>query len=523
MLSAVWPDGDVIYGLNVLTGAAANIHHGVICQPYDKLFASCDKHGLVQVRQMEKPTDSEQAHPVTLARRLLLLSKFLQGAAGEVRDYRGSLGETAKARQALMEDAFAAATRLVTSDDTLVAGSLDGIECIMIESMYLNNAGHLRRAWLANRRVILMAHMLGLHEPGPPKELPVLHNDTRDRIDPAIMWFRLVATDWYLSMILGLPAEITGLDQQPSWVDPEVMARFSPLEQLERTMTAVAGRILLRQHKTYDKTTLHQELYEDDKTLKAATRLLPPKWWLSPNLEADSKHCGVKLQQTLIMMNQFAYYQILMRLHLPHMLSASDGSDFDFCGASRTTAAHAARTILELFEVFRTCQGASTTYCRGVDFVVFTACATLCVAHIETRRRQQLARSLGRLWEVDTLEHQRHLDRAQLDQTVQGSPFVHTEGSDDVIAQKMATVLEPLLRVEEQVAQDVGWAVRIINGQGEADKAETRVSVVGVGTFVLERDAHPQTQLEMPSIDDWPLELEGVDSALFSSMMEGLF
>lgn len=95
------------------------------------------------------------------------------------------------------------ASRLVTSNDELL-DTLEGIECLMIESMYHNNAGHLRRAWLINRRAMAFAQLMGLHT-GDCRSTKILKKDTRSRIGPEYMWFRIVASDRYLSLMLGLP------------------------------------------------------------------------------------------------------------------------------------------------------------------------------------------------------------------------------------------------------------------------------------------------------------------------------
>ncbi|KAH7024979.1 uncharacterized protein B0I36DRAFT_366877 [Microdochium trichocladiopsis] len=553
-LASVWPPWDDLVRLTEWHGHSHNTFHGVICQSYETLWDSLradSRENLLQ-GMLRPPSDAQAQHPVRLARRLLLLSKFLQAIGDKVNQGAGNLARSPTARKSLMHDAFEAATRLVTSDHRLVAGSLDGIECVMIEAMCHNNAGRLRAAWLTNRRAMLMAQMLRVHDQDTQQtgELPVLHTTTRHRIDPEIMWFRLVGTDWYLSMLLGLAPDSASLAEHPAWASSTTLARFSPLEQLERIMIAVAGRILIRQQRerqgqVVDQAQRREQLFEEDKRMQAAAKLMPPEWWapFTDKEPAGPQDPADELQQILRVMGQFAYYQVLVQLHLPHMLSRGDEADLEVCDYSRATAAHACRTILSLFERMRAARAAGSTYCRGVDFVVFVAAVTLCIAHIDTRRRQQLARMYARR-PLDALEHQRLADRALLDRTLGAmhhSPFVSSTdgsgGSDDVVAQKMAGVVQSLLMVEGEVAKDQHWEVYIVRGRKAChanDAMESvRVDIPNLGTIVLERISGqqaadlsplPAAALSCAAMGDVDgCTLQGVDLALFTGMTEGLF
>ncbi|KAJ1322888.1 RNA polymerase II-specific transcription factor-like protein [Microdochium nivale] len=580
-LAAVFPSKEALGQLLHTKPAVSVLFHGIICQTYNTLFATLDSscRSKIYDNAVLPPSNASQAHPVLLARRLLLLSKYLQAAGDDSSTCAGPLGESAAARKDMMLAAFRVSTRLVTTDDSLVEGSLDGIECVMMEAMYLNNAGSLRQAWRTNRRAILMAQMMGIHEGSHANKtgLPVLEAATRQRIDPAIMWFRLVATDWYLSLLLGLPPDTCSMSEDPAFARPCILASLSPLEQLERIVTAVAGRLMLRQQsrrdgKGEDEPDRTSQVRKDDFALQNAAKLMPTKWWHSPvsatrhdnnRPSCTTTPCTSELQQTLCIINQFAYYQVLMRLHLPQMLSRSEGEDdsghdkarFDVYEYSRTVAANAARSILTLFAAFRARSEDASPYCRGVDFVVFGACATLCLAHIETRRRQKLVAAAGIHSSDDALQHQRPSDRGLLEHTLDAmrhTPFVSAGANstggeaDDVVAQKMACVLQPLLAVEAAVASDEHWDVRLVRDPVAADGGSdnhgtetARAEIPGLGTIVLERTREREAGdrnyesflgaglLDLPSStmadswDEWALQ--GVDLAMFSSMAECVF
>lgn len=174
-------------------------------------------------------------HPVIIARKLLLLATFLQGISPAV---------TSKL-QAMTADHTSIMTRLVRTVNSLVTNndellqSLDGIECVMIESMYWNNNGNLRRSWLTTRRAITLAQLMGLNTDSrdPPQ---VLQEETKNRIDPAYMWFRLVSTDRYLCLMLGLPQATS----QHVFEASKGLGDSSPIERMARLDSVVAGLLL---------------------------------------------------------------------------------------------------------------------------------------------------------------------------------------------------------------------------------------------------------------------------------------
>jgi hypothetical protein len=62
----------------------------------------------------------------------------------------------------MMEKIVTTVTTIVTSDDELI-GSMEGIECLVLQGVYHVNAGNLRRSWLTFRRAINVAQLMGLH------------------------------------------------------------------------------------------------------------------------------------------------------------------------------------------------------------------------------------------------------------------------------------------------------------------------------------------------------------------------
>lgn len=174
---------------------------------------------------LQKP--SPGAHPVILARKLLLLAISLQGNPHE-------LIQHLKATSPMLVDT---ANRLATSQDDLIA-SLEVVECLMTEAMFHNNARNLRRAWLTHRRAIATAQLLGLRHASPMSLPKALDPATFPRLDPSHTWSRLIITHRYLSLILDLP------QASPSCI----LTALVPCHPLERLECLAALDILQRTH-----------------------------------------------------------------------------------------------------------------------------------------------------------------------------------------------------------------------------------------------------------------------------------
>ncbi|RYP74624.1 hypothetical protein DL771_002890 [Monosporascus sp. 5C6A] len=334
-----------------------------------------------------------------------------------------------------MSRVFNTATRLVTSNDELIC-SVDGIECVMIESMYLNNAGNLRRAWLANRRAMVMAQMMGLHT-GTSSSRMILEKETRDRIDPDYMWFRLVLSDRYLSLMLGLPQG----SLENVFASPEALDGCMAVERMERMESVAAGLIL--QRNSAERTDL-AATYKVDKMLQEAAALMPPQWWLmTPKLAAIADDAKA-FEESIRVTNQFAHHHLLVQLHLPYiMLPSSINPSYDY---SKMTAASASRAIVAQFVSFRNSISA-TAYCRGIDFVTFVASTTLCIAHIEARCQHKSGTGKS-ITVFQSLQHQRLSDRGLLERTLEVMETM-AQSCRDAVAQKISSILRPLLAIEK--------------------------------------------------------------------------
>ena len=436
------------------------------------------------------------SHPVLMARKLLLLATVIQGIRSE---------DSSRLRgmdidpQTIMARAVDVATRLVTNNDELVVGPLEGIECVILESMYHNNAGNLRRAWLTNRRAMLLAQMAGVHSMNP-HPMTVLEEETWERVDPGYMWARLSFSDRYLSLMLGLPQGST----DDLFASREALGRCSPLERLER-IAAVAGGLIL-QRNAAERTDLAKTM-QVDKMLCEAAELMPPQWWLpTPQAAVLAGDDADAFEESLRLMYHITHRHLLVQLHLPYMLLPSSGGKYDY---NKATATDASRAIMAQYVSFR--DAMSTAYCRGVDFIAFIASTTLCIAHIAAGR-QRRGDDVGDGGScLQAFRHQRLGDRGLLERGLEiMDAMARTE--DDAVALKISTILRPLLRIEGQ-SDGSGVSFRVcadLEAKGEAlqpfdhkeNAGSLRIQIPYLGTIVIDKctpeRAEPFTDLGIP-------------------------
>lgn len=429
-LLEAWPsqrDLDIIMGIPIGT---AGLFHGLICAPYTQVFEQ-DTPQLQEL--LELPSHPAESHPVLLARKLLMLATFVQGVPSQ---YSRDLERLTTDYRDIMSRLVETVNRLVTSNDELV-DSLEGLECIMVESMYYNNAGNLRRSWLTMRRAMVMAQMSLGHHGTRSSTVKTLDSATRNRIDPEHMWYRILQSDGYLSLMLGLPQGSV----ENTFASEKVLQSCSPMERMERLDTLAGSRILQRNKSNIHDLATTQEI---DKILQDAAACMPAQWWLKPSLECESVGDMKSLREIIRIMNQLAHFNILIQLHLPHLLRFSEDRSYDY---SKVTAANASRELLSRFVHFRT-RTQSSVYCRGVDFLAFIATTTMCLFHIDAHCQKQRGNAHGASFQFS---HQRLMDRGLMERTFETMEHM-VQQDNDRIAMKIVGILESLLLIEAEAA-----------------------------------------------------------------------
>ena len=402
----------------------------------EKALGKAKAGAITQSRKTWLSLPSPASHPVLIARALLILATFLQGIPSSSKSHFQDLKVNP---HEIMVRAAKTAHGEVIVDDDLVA-SLEGVECIMLEGLYENYRGNLRGAWFAARRGIMVAQMLSLDQGIEPFSVAGAF------IEPEEVWFRLVQFDRYLSLILGLPQsspqEILGKIKAPELC--------SPLERMHRLCSVAGGRLIQRDFShMYDPDTTE----EIDSLLQDASNTMPALWWVMPSLAACYSH-DETLSETLRFGNHLMYYHLQLLLHFPYLLLPRSYRESDY---NRTTAITASRAILSRLSAFRGIRSAGY-YCPGIDFIIFVASAALCLTHIHDQAASER--------KMHFLEHQRQSDRGMLEQSL--AIMRELVRVDDAVATIVATLLERLLAIEEDVAAGgmytAGFAPDILKG-----------------------------------------------------------
>ncbi len=239
-------------------------------------YATLEKCGLETPESLlEAP--GPNLHPVLIARHMLLLATSLQHLQPSIDKEIRDLSESPRA---MMERLIDLVASFVATDDE-VFSSIEGLECVMIESVYQATLGNIRRSWLSCRRAMSIAQLMGLDKSDSSTRHRVLEPKTE--YNPQLMWFRLVFLDRCLCLMLGVSQ--CSLDR--SMASEAMLASDPAMGRVERIYCLVASRIIERNESKSNPLDLDLTRILDAE-LQGAARNLPSKWWLAPNLVAGS-------------------------------------------------------------------------------------------------------------------------------------------------------------------------------------------------------------------------------------------
>ncbi|KAI0445265.1 hypothetical protein F4803DRAFT_509093 [Xylaria telfairii] len=377
------------------------------------------------------------AHPVLIARHMLYLATSLQHLHPEFhQEIEGLSKPPHEMRHSLVETA----SGMVIARDGLL-NNIEGLDCVIIESWYHANNGNLQRALIIVRRAITIAQVMGIHRKGNTR-CTVVSSETRAY--PDLIWFRMLAHERYLCLMLGVPPST--LDQ--SMASDAVLAGDTPMGRLDRVHCVIACRLLERNQTDpkEDDYSLTQEL---DEKLQIASRGMPPGWWLTPNL-ANGLHQPTALFWYMRQLfHQLFHHSLLVHLHLPYMLRCSEGGQqYEY---SRVTCVNSSREILSRLIMFRSFNRIAFS-CRTIDYFGLMAAIALLLAHIKKSQRglgshQRHGASMSMT--DGLLTHQRPCDRALIEQA-EVSMGDASRLATDAINAPCSDLLRRLLAMEEE-------------------------------------------------------------------------
>ncbi|CAI6289534.1 unnamed protein product [Periconia digitata] len=445
-------------------------------------------------------------HPVLIARYMLQLANILQQFCPDI---DGEIQELSEPPQEMRDRLADLAISHVAVQDQLL-GSIEGVQCVVLESMYHANCGNLRLSWAACRRSIYLAQMMGFHVADSRSQYQVLERRS-ESINPFYMWWRITNYDRTLSLLLGLPSgSSTG--------NPVADAAFvgdTPMERLERTHCVIAGRLVECKEsvtKSHD-LNLVQDL---DRRMRVAARTVPNKWWLVPTLPnsptSDRRLLFGDLKQLLI---QMSHYHILNHIHLPFMLRSSSEESY---GSSRMACVNASREILSRFVVLRRFKRIALR-CRTQDFIALMAAVTLLLAHLDNHRR--CSEPVGSSGTLNVLAHQYSTDRAMTEQVQECMEEINSHNSD-AFCEESARLLRRLLAIDTETAElyaegndDLLMHDTLSMDHNERRPSDSTISIniAYFGVIKIARDGSITKEVPKPLTDPQPNPIQPVRSA----------
>jgi hypothetical protein len=418
-------------------------------------------------------------HPVLIAKQMLMFALLLQNLPIQ------ETNVLLEPPRVIMKRLADTAIRLMTTNEELL-GATESLECIILEAIYQANSGNLRRAWLAFRRAMMVAQMMGIHRPGCP---PLQALDPSYKTSPQFMWFRIVYMDRFLSLMLGIPQGTS----DNSMASENLLRNDTPSGRLQRMHTVIAGRILERNERNHFPQDFTSTFEIDAAILKAA-KSMPDQFWAPPKFIGLDGRSHKAFWETMRLVDQIFHYSLLALLHLPHSCNPAGTGDASKFQYSKVTCGNASREILMRFAVFQSFSRI-TSFCRPADFFALLASMMLVLAHLDSHRRPPTDNYLA---------HQRNGDRALMGQVLENMESV-AKLNDDVLTDKSASLLRRLLQIEAEAAQGYTFNTEKVDesevSQGTEDNV-LHISIPYLGFLRIARDGISCRELPQAPITD---------------------
>ena len=261
----------------------------------------------------------------------------------------------------LQEHCMTSAESLLASDERL-GGTLNGLECMILQSEFYINGGNLHKVWLIVRRAINLAQLMGLHRKiDPDVEMRLVRR--RNAI-----WTELWQRERGFSLILGLPSSTLDSQIPPSTPNNDG-SDLHKMKHFLQDLGIVMGHIIDRDQdpgrKTYSATLNIEEQLEECQSI------MPAQWWdftPDPTTPTDAIRG--------MFAAKMRFFTVQRLLHLPFLLKASNDRRFE---GSRLSTLKSSREIIKVYNVLRDEKRPVLKVCDMVDFQVFAAAMTLVI------------------------------------------------------------------------------------------------------------------------------------------------
>jgi hypothetical protein len=317
---------------------------------YDKLLAILNSQGhMWAVFQRKCPGTREAASIEQFATRVLN-----QGSPCEVGMLVLLFGACTEGD--LLDQCLALVDRWIISDDDYM-GTLEGLECAILQGKIYADIGQARRSWLAFRRGLTLAQLMGLHR-----------NHALSMARESI-WWSLYGADRLTSLMLGMPYGISDAHCNLDFMGQPMHKNIHPLAFFAK-IAFFAGKVVDRSQGLKEAT--YSSALDLEAELNHYANQMPPGWWdVGPMVACEDPNAAYEWQEKVL--GQLAFHQIKAYLHMPFMLKSASNQGYD---ASRRACIDGSREMLRLYHMLRA-PGTPLYECKAVDFVGFTACILL--------------------------------------------------------------------------------------------------------------------------------------------------
>lgn len=315
------------------------------------------------------------SHPSFIARALLLVASSLQQLPS---DYDFSQLSLPLLPADLMEKCLSDTCTFVTSNDELV-GTMEGLECLLLQGICFSNEGKPRRAWLCLRRALDVAQLMGLH-----RHLRLSDRDKEfERMGRLIrVWWEIFEADRYIALVLGLSYGIANkhCDLEADSIEALGVGRE---EIYRRKLAIIAGDIIDRNQAS--KTLAFAATQEIDEKLERLASEMPASWWELPTSPWPGGLQSVARLNSRAL-TQFCHYQFEALLHLPFMLRSTAEPRFKY---NRSVCLKASREMIYRYIILRDPYTRCRFICKITDFQAFTAVIVLILNLLEPRSAEE--------------------------------------------------------------------------------------------------------------------------------------
>ena len=316
----------------------------------------------------------------------------------------------------------------VVVNDSEVARTVSGVECIVLMATFFFTAGKLQRAWHLVRRGIEYSMVLNLHMTSPD-------GMKASRRPGFALWLRLCFYDRFLSLILGYPYGVPEPYLPSPNQIPTDMARSWP-GKYEMQLAEILGRIVDRNQTQPDSI---QATLAIDQSLQQLAKQLPLDLWAAEYdpLYSDQQNCEHCMSHLVERSARLLLYQ-------PFLLRKQTSNGQDVCAA---LALDSARALIAYYQAMPQKLKVSPYLGRCATFLVFLA-AVLLFVHDDSREKAPYIAH-------GAISTSRDDDWRRISEVVTALRLVSHQTSDEVALQAVK-ILDVLLTIQD--VEDAGDA-----------------------------------------------------------------